>query len=108
MTNNLYLIPTVLMDDRKADEAITELSKAIAFKPDLQLLNLRAQFYDSMDDPDQNREQNKFQIKVQTEDSKNYHSYVLRDFEAALCLDPNHLETLGMYDIAKGQAPYPE
>ncbi|KAF6177030.1 hypothetical protein GIB67_040928 [Kingdonia uniflora] len=72
-----------LKDNHKADDVIMELSEAMAFKPDLQLLSLRAQLYNSMDDPNQNREQNKFQIKVQTEDSKNYHSYVLRDFEAA-------------------------
>ncbi|KAI9077796.1 hypothetical protein K1719_040282 [Acacia pycnantha] len=61
----------VLMDDHKEAEAIEELSRAIAFKPDLQLLHLRAAFYESMGD---------------------YVSTV-RDCEAALCLDPGHAET---------------
>ncbi|KAF7143272.1 hypothetical protein RHSIM_Rhsim05G0222500 [Rhododendron simsii] len=39
----------VLMDDHKEGETISELSKAISFKPDLQLLHLRAPFHDSMD-----------------------------------------------------------
>ncbi|KAE9600858.1 hypothetical protein Lal_00011336 [Lupinus albus] len=62
----------VLMDDHKEAEAIAELTRAIGFKPDLQLLHLRAAFHDSMGD---------------------YISTV-RDCEAALCLDPNHAETL--------------
>ncbi|KAF7143900.1 hypothetical protein RHSIM_Rhsim05G0222700 [Rhododendron simsii] len=40
----------VLMDDHKEAEAISELSKAISFKPDLQLLHLHAAFHDSMGD----------------------------------------------------------
>ncbi|PPR80546.1 hypothetical protein GOBAR_AA40169 [Gossypium barbadense] len=39
----------VLMDDQKETEAVEELSKAIAFKPDLQMLHLRAAFYESME-----------------------------------------------------------
>lgn len=71
----------VLMDDHKEEEAITELSKALAFKPDLQLLHLRAAFHDSMDD---------------------YISSI-RDCEAALCLDPNHFETLELYNKVRGK-----
>lgn len=66
----------VLMDDRKETEAIAELTKAIAFKPDLQLLHLRAAFFESMGD------------SVQT----------VRDCEAALCLDPNHSDTMELYN----------
>ncbi|KAF8396963.1 hypothetical protein HHK36_018600 [Tetracentron sinense] len=65
----------VLMDDHKEAEAIAELTKAIAFKPDLQLLHLRAAFHDSMGDS----------------------ASTLRDCEAALCLDPNHGDTLKLY-----------
>lgn len=68
----------VLMDDHKEAEAIAELSRAIDFKPDLQLLHLRAAFYDSMS------------VYVST----------VRDCEAALCLDPNHTETLELRDKA--------
>nr|CAD1839851.1 unnamed protein product [Ananas comosus var. bracteatus] len=69
----------VLMDDHKEEEAIAELSRAIAFKLDLQLLHLRAAFYDSMGD------------SVAT----------LRDCEAALCLDPAHADTLDLYNKAR-------
>ncbi|WCJ28007.1 ETO1-like 1 [Euphorbia peplus] len=69
----------VLMDDHKEGEAISELSKAILFKPDLQLLHLRAAFYDSMGD------------NIST----------VRDCEAALCLDPNHADTIELYSRAK-------
>ncbi|PKI34114.1 hypothetical protein CRG98_045469 [Punica granatum] len=62
----------VLMDDHKEAEAITELSRAIAFKPDLQLLHLRAAFYDSIGDL----------------------ASTIRDCEAALCMEPGHAETL--------------
>ncbi|KAF7142929.1 hypothetical protein RHSIM_Rhsim05G0204800 [Rhododendron simsii] len=41
---------SVLMDDHKEAEAISELSKAIFFKPDRQLLHLHAVFHDSMGD----------------------------------------------------------
>ncbi|XP_059668039.1 ethylene-overproduction protein 1-like isoform X2 [Cornus florida] len=72
----------VLMDDHKEDEAIKELTKAIAFKPDLQLLHLRAAFHDSMG---------------------NYASTV-QDCEAALSLDPNHTDTLELYHKAQERA----
>ncbi|XP_058110353.1 ethylene-overproduction protein 1 isoform X2 [Magnolia sinica] len=68
----------VLMDDHKEAEAIAELTKAIAFKPDLQLLHLRAAFHDSMGNA----------------------AATLRDCEAALCLDPNHVDTLELYNKA--------
>ncbi|KAM0051187.1 putative chromatin remodeling & transcription regulator BTB-POZ family [Helianthus debilis subsp. tardiflorus] len=66
----------VLMDEQKETEAVEELTKAIAFKPELQMLHLRAAFYESMSDYD----------------------LALRDCEAALCLDPNHKETLELYN----------
>ncbi|KAK6231178.1 hypothetical protein SCA6_001251 [Theobroma cacao] len=71
----------VLMDDHKENEAIAELTKALAFKPDLQLLHLRAAFHDSMG------------------------AYIsaVRDCEAALCLDPNHTETLELYNKVRDQ-----
>ncbi|KAL9428729.1 hypothetical protein AB3S75_030672 [Citrus x aurantiifolia] len=69
----------VLMDDHKEAEAIAELSRAIAFKPDLQLLHLRAAFHDSMGN----------------------HLHTQRDCEAALCLDPNHTDTLELCDKAR-------
>ncbi|KAK7395078.1 hypothetical protein VNO78_15620 [Psophocarpus tetragonolobus] len=69
----------VLMDDHKEDEAIAELSKAIDFKPDLQLLHLRAAFHDSMGD----------------------YVSTIRDCEAALCLDPSHAETLELCNKAQ-------
>ncbi|XP_047308329.1 ethylene-overproduction protein 1 [Impatiens glandulifera] len=68
----------VLMDDHKEDEAIEELSKAIGFKPDLQLLHLRAAFHDSMGN----------------------HLLTARDCEAALCLDPSHSDTVELYNKA--------
>ncbi|RDX94957.1 Ethylene-overproduction protein 1, partial [Mucuna pruriens] len=68
----------VLMDDHKEAEAIEELSRAILFKPDLQLLHLRAAFYESMGD---------FISAIQ-------------DCEAALCLDPNHNEILDLCNKA--------
>ncbi|KAI9071680.1 hypothetical protein K1719_012959 [Acacia pycnantha] len=57
-----------LMDDHKEAEAIAELTRAIRFKPDVQLLHLRAAFYESMND------------FIST----------IRDCEAALCLDPSY------------------
>ncbi|KAK2361166.1 ethylene-overproduction protein [Trifolium repens] len=71
----------VLMDDHKEAEAIAELSRAINFKPELQLLHLRAAFYDSMGD------------FVST----------VRDCEAALCLDPSHAEMLELCNKAREQ-----
>ncbi|THU68232.1 hypothetical protein C4D60_Mb08t01750 [Musa balbisiana] len=72
----------VLMDDHKEQDAIAELSGAIAFKPDLQLLHLRAAFYDSIGDS----------------------ASTLRDCEAALFLDPTHSDTLDLYKKALGTA----
>ncbi|KAL0316425.1 UNVERIFIED_CONTAM: Ethylene-overproduction protein 1 [Sesamum radiatum] len=72
----------VLMDDHKEAEAIAELTKAIAFKPDLQLLHLRAAFHDSMGD----------------------YKSTLQDCEAALCLDPKHADTLELYQKGKKRA----
>ncbi|KAI8557111.1 hypothetical protein RHMOL_Rhmol05G0309600 [Rhododendron molle] len=69
---------TILMDDHKEAEAISELSKAISFKPDLQLFHLRVAFHDSMGD---------------------YISPCL-DCEAALCLDPIHTDTIELYHRA--------
>lgn len=67
------------MDDHKEKEAIDELSRAIAFKPDLQLLHLRAAFYESMSD----------------------YICTIQDCEAALCLDSSHADTLELYNKAK-------
>lgn len=69
----------VLMDDHREADAVTELTKVIAFKPDIQLLHLLAAFHDSMGD---------------------CYSTV-RDCEAALCLDPGHVETIELYHKAK-------
>ncbi|RVW65754.1 Ethylene-overproduction protein 1 [Vitis vinifera] len=74
----------LLMDDQKETEAVEELTKAIAFKPDLQMLHLRAAFYESMGD---------FISAIQ-------------DCEAALCLDPNHTDTLDLYNRARDQATH--
>lgn len=67
------------MDDHKEAAAISELTRAITFKPDLQLLHLRAAFHESMGD----------------------YASTIQDCEAALCLDPNHSETLELYNKAK-------
>ncbi|KZV14634.1 ethylene-overproduction protein 1-like [Dorcoceras hygrometricum] len=72
----------VYMDDHKEAEAIAELTKAIAFKLDIQLLHLRAAFHDSMGDVTSTH----------------------RDCEAALCLDPNHAETVELYRKAQERA----
>lgn len=76
----------VLMDDQKETEAVEELSKAIAFKPDLQMLHLRAAFYESMGDM----------------------KSALCDCEAALCLEPNHMDTLDLYNRARDRAINPQ
>ncbi|KAK8495310.1 hypothetical protein V6N13_094287 [Hibiscus sabdariffa] len=76
----------VLMDDQKETEAVEELTKAIAFKPDLQILNLRAAFYESMGDM----------------------KSALCDCEAALCLEPNHIDTLDLYNRARDRAINPQ
>lgn len=67
------------MDDHKEAEAIAELTRAIGFKPDVQLLHLRAAFFESMGD----------------------YVSTLRDCEAALCLDPDHPEVLELCNKAK-------
>ncbi len=67
------------MDDHKENEAILELTRAIAFKPDLQLLHLRAAFHESMGD----------------------YVSTIQDCEGALCFDPNHSETLDLYNKAR-------
>ncbi|PNY08485.1 ethylene-overproduction protein 1-like [Trifolium pratense] len=69
----------VLMDDHKEAEAIEELSRAIEFKPDLQLLHLRAAFYDSIND----------------------FASTIRDCQAALCFDPGYAETLELCNKAR-------
>lgn len=74
------------MDDQKETEAIEELSKAIAFKPDLQMLHLRAAFYES---------------------TGNLNS-ALCDCEAALCLEPDHIDTLDLYNRTRDQAIHPQ
>ncbi|KAF5471503.1 hypothetical protein F2P56_008291 [Juglans regia] len=71
----------VLMDDHKENEAITELTRAIAFKLDVQLLHLRAAFHESMGD----------------------YISTTRDCEAALCLDPSHADTLELYKKPREQ-----
>lgn len=72
----------VLMDDHKEEEAIAEISKGIFFKPDLQLLHLRAAFQESMGN----------------------HAATIQDCEAALCLDPSHGDTLELYSRARDRA----
>ncbi|XP_024533927.1 ethylene-overproduction protein 1 [Selaginella moellendorffii] len=62
----------VLMDNHREQEAIAELSKAIAFKADLQLLHLRGAFYECVGDV----------------------AAALRDCRAALSVDPHHTDTL--------------
>ncbi|CAI9782361.1 unnamed protein product [Fraxinus pennsylvanica] len=69
----------VFMDDHKEAEAIKELTKAIAFKPDLQLFHLRAAFNDSICE----------------------YASTVRDCEAALCLNPKHADTLELYHKAQ-------
>ncbi|KAI7992387.1 ETO1-like protein 1 [Camellia lanceoleosa] len=58
----------VLMDNHKEKEAIAELSKAIAFKADLNLLHLRAAFHEHIGDV----------------------MGALRDYRVAVSVDPNH------------------
>lgn len=70
------------MDDQKDTEAVEELTKAIAFKLDLQMLHLRAAFYESMGNL----------------------TSALQDCQAALCFDPDHKETLDLYYRAQDLA----
>lgn len=67
------------MDDHKETEAIAELASAINFKPDVQLLHLRAAFYESLGD------------FVST----------ARDCEAALCLDSGNAEVSELCNKAR-------
>ncbi|KAE8729086.1 Leucine-rich repeat protein kinase family protein, putative isoform 1 [Hibiscus syriacus] len=67
-------------------EALEELTKTIAFKPDLQILHLRAAFYESMGDMNS----------------------ALCDCEAALCLEPYHTDTLDLYNRARDRAINPQ
>lgn len=69
----------VLMDDQNEAEAVEELTKAIAFKPDLQMLHLRAAFYESVGNL----------------------TSAVQDCQAALCLDPDHKETFVLYNRAR-------
>lgn len=69
------LASTVLMDSHKETEAIAELSRAIAFKADLQLLHLRAAFHECIHDMEG----------------------AIRDCRAALSVDPNHFDTLQLH-----------
>ncbi|KAJ7543581.1 hypothetical protein O6H91_09G044200 [Diphasiastrum complanatum] len=62
----------VAMDNHKEEEAIAELSKALAFKADLHVLHLRAAFYECTGDVPS----------------------ALRDCRAALSVDPNHQDSL--------------
>ncbi|KAF6173383.1 hypothetical protein GIB67_027078 [Kingdonia uniflora] len=73
----------VLMDNHKENEAITELSRAIAFKADLHLLHLRAAFHEHVGDV----------------------SGALRDCRAALSVDPNHQEMLELQSRVNSQEP---
>ncbi|KAK7385558.1 hypothetical protein VNO78_31281 [Psophocarpus tetragonolobus] len=69
----------VMMDEQKESEAVEELTKAINFKPDLQMLHLRAAVYEAIGDL----------------------SSALQDCQAALCLDPSHTDTLDLYQRAR-------
>ncbi|XP_027349875.1 ETO1-like protein 1 isoform X2 [Abrus precatorius] len=73
----------VLMDDRKEEEAIAELSRAIAFKADLHLLHLRAAFHEHKEDV----------------------LGALRDCRAALSVDPNHREMLELHSRVNSHEP---
>ncbi|XP_047339985.1 ethylene-overproduction protein 1-like [Impatiens glandulifera] len=73
---------TVLMDEQREMEVVEELTKAIAFKLDMQMLYLRAAFYESMGEL----------------------SLLIRDCEAALCLDPTHKDTVDMYNRMRIQS----
>ncbi|TVU25060.1 hypothetical protein EJB05_27536 [Eragrostis curvula] len=73
----------VLMDNHKEKEAIAELTKAISFKADLNLLHLRAAFHEHIGDI----------------------SSALRDCRAALSVDPNHQEMLELHHRVNSQEP---
>ncbi|KAJ7959852.1 Ethylene-overproduction protein 1 [Quillaja saponaria] len=69
----------VMMDEQKETEAVEELTKAIVFKPDLQMIHLRAAFYESMGNL----------------------SSALQDCQAGLCLDPKNTDILDLYKKAR-------
>ncbi|KAA8550824.1 hypothetical protein F0562_002508 [Nyssa sinensis] len=73
----------VLMDNHKENEAIEELSRAIAFKADLHLLHLRAAFHEHIGDV----------------------LGALRDCRAALSVDPNHPEMLELQSRVNSHEP---
>ncbi|KAK7245432.1 hypothetical protein RIF29_40278 [Crotalaria pallida] len=73
----------VLMDNHKEEEAIAELSRAIAFKADLHLLHLRAAFHEHKGDV----------------------LGALRDCRAALSVDPNHQEMLELHSRVNSHEP---
>ncbi|GFZ13319.1 tetratricopeptide repeat (TPR)-containing protein [Actinidia rufa] len=83
MATKLDPLRTYPYDTGLPNEAVKELTKAIPFKPDLQMLHLRAAFHESMGDG----------------------ASALRDCEAALCLDPNHKDTLDLYSRTHRRAP---
>ncbi|VAH38933.1 unnamed protein product [Triticum turgidum subsp. durum] len=78
-----YRAASVLMDNHKEKDAISELTKAIAFKADLNLLHLRAAFHEHVGDI----------------------SGALRDCRAALSVDPNHQEMLELHHRVNSQEP---
>ncbi|CAJ2627812.1 unnamed protein product [Trifolium pratense] len=73
----------VLMDNHREQEAIAELSRAIAFKADLHLLHLRAAFHEHKGDV----------------------LSALRDCRAALSVDPNHQEMLELHTRVNSHEP---
>ncbi|KAL3033465.1 hypothetical protein AAZX31_02G138200 [Glycine max] len=73
----------VLMDNHKEEEAIAELSRAIAFKADLHLLHLRAAFHEHNGDV----------------------LGALRDCRAALSVDPNHQKMLELHCRVNSHEP---
>ncbi|KAL2323518.1 hypothetical protein Fmac_027897 [Flemingia macrophylla] len=73
----------VLMDNNKEEEAIGELSRAIAFKADLHLLHLRAAFHEHKGDV----------------------LGALRDCRAALSVDPNHQKMLELHCRVNSHEP---
>lgn len=73
----------VLMDSQKEKEAISELSRAIAFKADLHLLHLRAAFHEHVGDV----------------------MGALRDCRAALSVDPTHQEMLELHSRVNSHEP---
>jgi len=79
----LVFAVAVLMDDHKEEEAIAELSRAIAFKADLHLLHLRAAFHEHKEDV----------------------LGALRDCRAALSVDPNHQEMLELHSRVNRHEP---